>query len=136
LYHTIWVKVTSSKPIPRNGKKTGHATYRRYDRVSKRVLGFLAAKGLLIVPGIVPLPRIKLTVKDAVHVAQHVEPRILEVLPAAVIHFPDSFQGMEALPAELDEIIRAIREGREHHRDFRGIEYRRMKKWADKKPVA
>ena len=75
---------------------------------TNRILGFLVAKGLLIAPGVKPYPTVKLTIPDVLEAAELDEPRILEVLPAALLSFPKSFLHFEALPEELQVIIQHI----------------------------
>lgn len=101
------------------------------EELERRVLGFFVAKGLLIDPLTHPLPRVKLDIRDVIQVADKVEPRVFEVLPAALIHFPESFMNLEALPAELAELVDAVRRGEERTDAYKGIHYRDMKRWAD-----
>lgn len=64
-------------------------------------------------------------VRGAVHIddalwAGTVEPRIFELLPAIVLKKPSLFEGSDALPEDLAQIVRAIRHG-EATEPFRGI---------------
>ena len=102
------------------------------DRRVCRVLGFLAAKGLLVIPGILPCHRARLSIEDVLHVARRVEPRVFEVFPAAYLRYPKSFLHINKIPVELRNIIRAIRLGEKECDGFAGIEYTRMKRWADR----
>jgi hypothetical protein len=100
---------------------------------TNRILGFLVAKGLLIAPGVKPYPTVKLTIPDVLEAAELDEPRILEVLPAALLSFPKSFLHFEALPEELQVIIQHIKAGKLVGPDYRGIRYKDMKRWANMK---
>lgn len=98
-----------------------------------RVLGFFVAKGLLIGRKILPKGNVKLNLKDVYWVGNHVEPRVFEVLPAAMLHFPKTFIGGAHAPAELLEVIRAIQLGEKNGPDFMGMRFRDMRKWANHK---
>jgi len=102
------------------------------DRRTQHVMGFLLAKGLLVGEGIPLRGEAKLYVEDVLWVGRNVEPRVLEVFPAALIHFPRTFLGTAHIPANLKEVITAIRARDKHGPDFEGMRYRDMKKWADK----
>lgn len=94
---------------------------------AQRVLGFLVAKGFLIVPLVLPKPQVKLKIEDVLWVGQHVEPRVLEVLPAALIHYPSSFRNMSKLPQELLEVVRALKAMKEDGPNYGEITYRQFK---------
>src|SRR5580692_7437083 len=81
---------------------------RKLDPRYKKVLGFLTAKGLLFDETIEPRPNVKLDMKDVFWVAEKVEPRVFEVLPAALLHFTKTFFNTEVIPNDLKEIIEAI----------------------------
>jgi hypothetical protein len=100
---------------------------------TNRIIGFLVAKGLLIAPGIKPCPSIKLSIPDVLEGAELYEPRILEVLPAALLSFPKSFLHLEALPKEIQTIVQHIKAGKPVGPDYRGIRYKDMRRWANMK---
>lgn len=104
------------------------------DRKTKKVLGFLVGKGLLWTNRTLPPFRGKIMVEDALWVAENAEPRVYEVLPAAMLHFPKTFIGREGIPAELHAIMTDIRRNEiprfEH---WKGIKTKDMVKWANKK---
>ncbi|MCP4447572.1 MAG: hypothetical protein GY811_19860 [Myxococcales bacterium] len=102
------------------------------DPRTQRVLGFLMAKGLLIGDGIPLRGDVKLSIKDVLWVGAKVEPRVLEVLPAALIHFPRTFMGAAQIPEDLAEVIGAIRAREDQGPDFRGMRFRAMSKWANR----
>jgi hypothetical protein len=104
----------------------------RLPKKAKRVLGFLIAKGFLRADDIEPLPNAKIRVKDALWVAEHVEPRVLEVFPAAYLHFPRAFIGHKDLPEEIRRIIQAIRNQQAEMEDYRGIRFEEMVRWANR----
>ena len=90
------------------------------------VMGFLSAKGLLIGADVPPLPSVKVSIADAIWAGTEVEPRILEVLPAALIAFPRSFIGRQHLPPDLARIVAAIRRGWAPETSFGGIQVVKM----------
>ncbi len=98
------------------------------------VIGFMVAKGFLIAPQFKPRPNAKLNIKDVLWVAEHVEPRVLEVFAAAYLHFPRAFVGTHALPEELQDIIELIRRGADRGPDYCGIAYHAMRRWAERQP--
>jgi hypothetical protein len=99
--------------------------------LERRVFGFFVAKGLLIAPHIAPKSSVKLRIADVVNVGLHVEPRIIEVLPAAMLHFPRSFIGYEDMPEKLREALDCIRSGKELGPSLAGIPYKAMLRWAN-----
>lgn len=102
------------------------------DARTQRVLGFLLAKGLLVGQDVPRNGEAKLRIKDVLWVGDHVEPRALEVLPAAIIHFPRTFLGTIDMPVALADVIEAIVNGDMRGPDFRGMRYRDMRKWANR----
>lgn len=59
----------------------------RQDLRFKKTIGILKAKGLLQTNLDIPARTgLKIEVKDALWAGRNVEPRILEVLPAAIVH--------------------------------------------------
>jgi hypothetical protein len=96
-----------------------------------RVIGFLVAKGLLIDPRANPLPLVKLTPEEVLWVAENVEPRVLEVLPAALLHFPRSFLHWDRYPKEIQSAAAAIRKGDVRHPNVFGLKFADMKRWAE-----
>lgn len=102
------------------------------DMRTQRVLGFLMAKGLLVGEDIPLCGDVKLDIEDALWVGAKVEPRVLEVLPAALIHFPKTFMRKAHMPKDLSEVIEAIRARKTQGPDFRGMRFRTMRKWANR----
>ena len=102
------------------------------DPRTQRVLGFFIAKGLLVGLDVPRRGDVKLHIDDVLWVGDHVEPRVLEVLPAAMIHFPRTFIGKAKTPDDLVEVLRAIKAGEKQGPDFRGMRFRAMRKWANR----
>jgi hypothetical protein len=100
---------------------------------AKKVLGFLVAKGLLISPQFPPCGTAKLTVDDFVKTANDIEPRVLAVLPAAIIHFPKSFLDRRHLPPEVQAVVDAILAGNSSGPELLGVPYEEMNRWAHAK---
>jgi hypothetical protein len=97
----------------------------------KKVLGFLVSKGLLIAPHINPVRSAKLRISDAIAVGLNREPRVLEVLPAAILHFPKSFLDHDTMPEKLRETLECIKKGKETGPSLGGIPYAAMMRWAN-----
>lgn len=95
----------------------------------RRVMGFLVAKGFLTAPDIPPKPSAKVPVTDALWAGEVIEPRILEVLPAALLHFPRSFLSGDGLPDDLTATLRCLRSGVASGAPFRGVPYERLARW-------
>ncbi|MEZ4846859.1 MAG: hypothetical protein R2877_08005 [Bdellovibrionota bacterium] len=89
------------------------------------------AKNLLWVRGVKPQHLVKIPAKDALWVAKNIEPRVLEVLPAALLHFPKAFLFKDQLPKEFLEIISDIQKGKPEGNDYNGIAYKDMLRWAN-----
>jgi hypothetical protein len=95
-------------------------------------LGFLVAKGLLKTNVPVRLrPNKRLRVDDAVWAGQHVEPRILEVLPAAILRLGRHFDLDPERHKELAEAVASLRAGETQGKEFRGVPYAKLKHWVD-----
>src|SRR5579883_2301162 len=76
---------------------------RRKDVRFTKTIALLKAKGLLHTNlPIEPETGIRLDINDALWAGKNVEPRILEVLPAAILHFRNNFAGIDKLPKELE----------------------------------
>ncbi len=99
--------------------------------VEKRVLGFLTAKGFLIAPHITPTGSVKLRLSDVLSVGLNSEPRVIEVLPAAILHFPKSFLGLDEMPDKLRTTLECIRAGMTAGPSLAGIPYKEMLRWAN-----
>jgi hypothetical protein len=104
---------------------------KRRDPRYLQTMTFLTRKGLLKTNQNFDVHRPRIDANDAVWAGVHVEPRIIEVLPAAILHFPKTFTGLDALPKTLIEILYLIQEDATEGPDFHGIEFNKMKFWAN-----
>lgn len=104
----------------------------RKDKRFQKTIGVLKAKGFLQTNLDIPARTgAKIYLEDALWAGRNVEPRILEVLPAAIIHFRTNFLGLENAPPEIQNLLKAIRNNKKDGPDFEGIEYKKMKHWAN-----
>src|SRR5262245_42288362 len=78
-----------------------------------KVVGLLSGLGFLVAPDVRPLPTSKVDLSEAIAIGKAVEPRILEVLPAAVVSFPRSFLHFDRCPEGFKELVRALKARRE-----------------------
>ena len=105
--------------------------YRRDPRFLE-TMGFLTAKGLLRTNlEILRQPNRRLRIDDVLWAGQNVEPRILEVLPAAVLRLGKHFDFDPIRHKELAQVIRLLREPAPKGEDFFGIPYEKVKVWLD-----
>ena len=98
----------------------------------EKILGFFVGKGLLTDPNVKPCSSAVLDLRHVLKAADEVEPRILEVLPAALLHFPRAFKNKKALPEEFIKLLKAIERGEDLSILYKGIRYRDMKRWANR----
>lgn len=104
----------------------------RRDRRFLEVMGFLAAKGLLETNFPVPRrPNRRLLLKDVLWAGQEVEPRILEVLPAAILRLGAHFDFNAEKYPELAGVLSALRKQAAEGPEFCGIPYAKLRVWAD-----
>jgi hypothetical protein len=87
-----------------------------------RVVSLLSGLGFLITPDIKPAATLKVDLEAAIEMGLKVEPRIIEVLPAAILSFPKSFLHHERIPSELKEVITALKK-REEGPSFANIKF-------------
>ena len=73
----------------------------------------------------------KLAIADVIWVAENCEPRVWEVLPAALIRFPAAFVGTDKLPAEFLKFVAKIQKGEIPIAEFHGIRGQDMARWAN-----
>lgn len=106
---------------------------RRLDPRFLETMGFLVAKGFLGYNRPIPeKPNARLDIQDAIWAGKNVEPRILEVLPAALARLKRHF----LLPKDpgteernLIETAHALEVGAEDARAFLKIPYAKLKVW-------
>lgn len=104
----------------------------RTDLRFKKAIAFFKAKGLLITNQQIPAwTGVRLDLEEVLWAGRNVEPRILEVLPAAILHYRAQFLGLKNMPKDLDQVLKAIRNNAEQGPNFEGIEYTKMKTWAN-----
>ncbi len=103
---------------------------RRIDQRYLKVMGFLVAKGFLHTNTKIPLnPNEHINLNDAVWAGRFVEPRILEVLPAAYERFKKHFSGKAETIEKLKQVIDCIKQKDYHEIDFYGVSIDKMKPW-------
>lgn len=102
----------------------------RRDRRFICVMGFLVAKGFLKTNLAIPLlPNKKLKLDDAIWAGVNVEPRILEVLPAATLRLEKHFDLNNKKHANLAKVVDQLRKNHEQGDAFMGIPYEKFKVW-------
>lgn len=101
----------------------------KQDRRYLDVVGFLAHKGLLITNREYEYKN-EIGIKDALWAAK-LEPRIMETLPAAFLHFPKSIKDEHNMPKSLQAILEDILNGVEDGPDYKGVKYSDMRRWAN-----
>lgn len=103
--------------------------WRRDPRYLK-VMGFLVAKGFLYTNDRIPLnPNAYINLKDALWAGRIVEPRILEVLPAAYERFKKHFSGDADTIAKFEQVIKRIRQKDNQPNEFYGISIEKIRPW-------
>ncbi|MEE4602493.1 MAG: hypothetical protein V2J65_14525 [Desulfobacteraceae bacterium] len=103
---------------------------RRIDPRYLKVMGFLVAKGFLYTNENIPrFPNEHINLKDAIWAGRYVEPRILEVLPAAFERFKRHFAGDADTIGNLEQLIARIKDKNDQHLDFYGIPIEKVKPW-------
>ena len=103
---------------------------RRRDPRYLKVMGFLVAKGFLYTNKKIPLnPNEHINLKDAIWAGRFVEPRILEVLPAAYERFKKHFSGDADTIEKLEQIIDNIKQKNNQRIEFYGISIEKIKPW-------
>lgn len=103
---------------------------RRQDPRYLKIMGFLVAKGFLHTNKMIPLnPNEHMNLEDAVWAGRFVEPRILEVLPAAYERFKKHFTGDLDTVEKLEQIIDCIQQQDCHEIDFYGMSIEKIKPW-------
>jgi hypothetical protein len=98
----------------------------------RRAVKFFALKGYVMTSLI---PRIsyrgKLSVGDLIWACENVEPRLFEILPAALICFAGHFDAQEIWPQDLCKVVQALKAGSQDGPDFRKHSYRAIQLWLD-----
>jgi hypothetical protein len=95
-------------------------------------MGFLVAKGFLTTNQEIALfPNKRIAIVDAIWAGKHAEPRILEVLPAAILRLPRHFDLDAEAHADLFETVERLRKREETGASLWGIPYDKIKVWAN-----
>ncbi len=104
----------------------------RLDARFLNTMGFLVAKGFLHVNyEIQHYPNKRISIKDAIWAGRNVEPRILEVLPAAILRLDRHFDFNPKIHKELILPLAQLRKGEAEGNEFMGIPYQKLKQWRD-----
>ena len=103
---------------------------RRLDPRYLKIMGFLVAKGFLYINQKIPLnPNGHINLNDAIWAGRFVEPRILEVLPAAYERFKKHFSGDADTIEKIQKIIDGIKQKNNHKIEFYGISIEKITPW-------
>lgn len=104
----------------------------RQDRRFLDAMGFLVSKGFLRTNlDLALLPNKRLRIDDIIWAGKNVEPRILEVLPAAVLRLRKHFDFDPMIHQELGRIVEQLRRREDKGDAFLGVPYDKVKVWAD-----
>ncbi len=110
----------------------------RQDRLKRKDLRFLDAMGFLVAKGFLranyavrPLPNKRIRIEDAIWAGKNVEPRILEVLPAAVLRLGKHFDLDPVLHKQLAGVVEQLRRSEKTGDAFCGIAYDKIRTWAE-----
>jgi hypothetical protein len=122
----------TSKLIAKIKRAARQDQKKRKDLRYHKVMGFMVAKGFLSTNQTInPQPNARIAIEDAIWAGKEVEPRILEVLPAAVLRLPDHFIGDLSLFTDLAAVLKAMRALSAEGPDFYGISYKKCLQWLD-----
>lgn len=114
------------------GQKARKDTINRRDPRFLNAIGFFVAKGFLKTNfPVQPKPNKKLKIDDVMWAGTNVEPRLLEVLPAAVLRLEKHFDYDKNKHEALAKIIQQLKNRQERGDAFLGVPYTRFKVWLD-----
>jgi hypothetical protein len=103
---------------------------RRRDPRYLETMGFLVAKGFLKTNREIRLlPNKRVVINDAIWAGMKVEPRILEVLPAAVLRLPRHFDLSAARHGDLFATVDRLKRREETGPPLWGMPYEKIKVW-------
>lgn len=91
----------------------------------RRVIGLLTSLDLLVSVEPVPKTVSKVELKDVLEIGRKVEPRVLEVLPAALLSSPKSFFHIDEAPEDLQQVVSALEKGEEGP-DFESVPFKKI----------
>ena len=126
------MKMKKIEFIKKIKEKADQNRLNRKDVRFKKAIAFLKGKGFLDTN--LPIKAgagTKVDLRDIICAGTMVEPRILEVLPAAILHYRNNFLGFDKLPEELKQVLKAIQNDEANGPTFEGIPYERLKYWAN-----
>ena len=116
------------KRIVRGAKKD---ELNRRDPRYTETMGFLVAKGFLKTNQDLPLlPNQRILIVDAVWAGMNVEPRILEVLPAAILRLPRHFDLDPVRHEQLFATVERLKKQKQKGPLLWGIPFEKLKTWA------
>jgi hypothetical protein len=119
---------TKEEILARAKKASLKNAKKRKDIRFLNVMGFLVAKGFLYTnQQIQKLPNARIDIEDAIWAGKNLEPRILEVLPAAVIRLGKHFNFDPQMHRELNYAIEGLKSNKEG--DFFGIPLAKIRPW-------
>jgi hypothetical protein len=103
----------------------------RKDLRYKKAMAFLVRKGFLKTNmNFENYYQAKIKIKDLIWAGQNVEPRILEVLPAAAARLPRAFIFDATKDAKtLQQVVFDLKENKEKGADFLKMPYEKLKVW-------
>ncbi len=104
---------------------------KRKDLRYKMAMAFLVKKGFLKTNiNFEKYYQARIRIKDMIWAGQNVEPRILEVLPAAILRLPKAFIVDDIKKIlNLDEVLNDLREHKDEGHDFLNMPYKKIKVW-------
>jgi hypothetical protein len=103
---------------------------KRRDPRYLRAMGFFTKKGFLRAnQDFTPWQKGKLFVQDAIWAGLNLEPRILEVLPAAIARLPKEIVASDKIHKDLIDAVTSLNAGDEEGPTIFGIEFKTYKVW-------
>lgn len=122
-YQDLMLKIKAKATLDRK---------KRRDSRFLETMGFLVAKGFLKTNLPIPLlPNKRLRIADAIWAGLNVEPRILEVLPAAVLRLEKHFDLDPDMHEKLAHVVHLLRRREEMGESFYDIPYDKIKVWVN-----
>jgi hypothetical protein len=116
--------------IKRIRESAKHTKKLREDPRYKQVMGFLVQMGFLNTnQKLQAIGHRKIPVRDAIWAGKNIEPRILEVLPAAFARLERRFDGTPEELRPLKLLSHYVRDGKVDGPDFEGVPYKLLKPW-------
>lgn len=106
---------------------------KRKDIRHRRAMAFLIKKGFLKAnTDFEKYYHARVNLKDFIWAGKNVEPRILEVLPAAIARLPKAFMNVNKnMDLDLLKVVDDLNHQREDGTDYLNIRYEKIKVWMD-----